>query len=453
MKKKQLQNQSSLKILSGDYTNLLSFLKEKRQSDVAPPEFINDAIEKIWGEKLSPEEHVSRIINDVKKNKDEAVKKYSQLFDRSQYDKIEVTRDEIREAFDLISTQQIEAIQFAINRVRQYHTRQLAHGPVSFSERGVGMIIRPLQRIGIYMTGSDVALPSSIIHAAIPGVVAGVNEIYGVTSAMQDGKVNPLKLVAAQLAGVQKIFRASGPQAIAAFAYGTESIPAVDKIFGPGNLFVTLAKQQVFGKVGIDALNGPTETLIIADNKASVDLVAADLLAQAEHDQLATPLLITDSADLAASVVRAVESQIKTLDREPIARAAIANGGALVVNDLTDAIKLANEYAPEHLCLLVEEPGELIPSIVNAGGIFVGESSPEVLGDYTAGPSHIMPTGGSARFSSPLSVLDFLKITSIIEFESHELYRQGPYASELARSEGLTGHARSIDMRIEGIDD
>lgn len=450
MKKKQLQNQSSLKILSGDYAHLLSFLKEKRSSTINIPEFISDMIEEMWGEKLNPEEHVSRIIDDVKKNKDEAVKKYSQLFDKSQYDKIEVTRDEIREAFDLISDQQIEAIKFTINRIQQYHTRQLAHGPVSFSERGTGMIVRPLQRAGIYMTGSDASLPSSIIHAAIPGVVAGVDEIYGVTSAMQDGKVNPLKLVAAQLAGVQRIFRASGPQAIAAFAYGTESIPAVDKIFGPGNLFVTLAKQQVFGTVGIDALYGPTETMIIADDQASVDLVAADLLAQAEHDQLATPLLITDSADLASSVVKAVESQLETLDREIIARVAVANGGALVVKDLDDAITLANEYAPEHLCLLVEEPKKLIPSIVNAGGIFVGESSPEVLGDYTAGPSHIMPTGGSARFSSPLSVLDFLKITSIVEFDSHELYRQGPYASELARAEGLTGHARSIDMRIEG---
>ncbi|MCH2658006.1 MAG: histidinol dehydrogenase, partial [Dehalococcoidia bacterium] len=191
-------------------------------------------------------------------------------------------------------------------------------------------------------------------------------------------------------------------------------------------------------------------TLIIADSSASVDLVAADLLAQAEHDQLATPLLITDSADLASAVVEAVEMQLKTLDREAIARVAVANGKAIVVNDLYEAISLANEYAPEHLCLLVEKPKELIPSIVNAGGIFVGESSPEVLGDYTAGPSHIMPTGGSARYSSPLSVLDFLKITSIIEFDDHEIYRQGPYASELARSEGLTGHARSLEMRIEG---
>ncbi len=450
MKNKQFEDQPSLTILSGDYSTLFSFLKKKRQSDVVLPDFINDAIEEIWGEKISPEEHVSRIIDDVKNSKDEAVNKYSQLFDKSKYEKIEVTQDEIREAFDLIAPEQIDAIKFTINRIRQYHIRQLKHGPVSFSERGTGMIVRPLQRVGIYMTGSDAALPSSIIHAAIPGVVAGVNEIYGVTSAMQDGKINPLKLVAAQLAGVQKIFRASGPQAIAAFAYGTESIPPVDKIFGPGNLFVTLAKQQLFGKVGIDALYGPTETLIIADSKASVDLVAADLLAQAEHDQLATPLLITDSAGLASAVVGAVEMQLKTLDRETIARAAIANGKAIVVNDLCEAISLANEYAPEHLCLLVENPEKLIPTIMNAGGIFVGESSPEVLGDYTAGPSHIMPTGGSARFSSPLSVLDFLKITSLIEFDDHEVYRQGPYASALARSEGLTGHARSIEMRIEG---
>jgi histidinol dehydrogenase len=288
------------------------------------------------------------------------------------------------------------------------------------------MVVRPLQRAGIYMPGTEAALPSSVIHTAVPGVVAGVDEVIGVTAAQADGTVNPLKLIAARMAGVQRVFRASGAQAIAALAVGTETIPRVDKIFGPGNLFVTLAKQQLFGRVGIDALYGPTETLVIADESARIDLVAADLLAQAEHDRLATPVLITPSRKVAEATADEIERQLETLERGEIARAAVERGGAVIAKDLAEAVELANEFAPEHLCLLVADPEELVPSIRNAGGIFVGESSPEVLGDYTAGPSHVMPTGGSARFASPLSVLDFLKVTSLVSFDEHELDRQGP---------------------------
>ena len=235
-----------------------------------------------------------------------------------------------------------------------------------------------------------------------------------------------------------------------ALAFGTDTIPRVDKIYGPGNLFVTLAKQQLFGRVGIDAIYGPTETLVIADETASIDLVAADLLAQAEHDRLATPILLATSRAVAEATAVAIEAQLEQLERGDIARAAIERGGAVVVADLAEAVQLSNEFAPEHLCLLVDEPSSLVPSIRNAGGIFVGESSPEVLGDYTAGPSHVMPTGGSARFASPLTVMDFLKVTSVVAFDAHELDRQGPYAATLARSEGLTAHARSIERRIEG---
>ena len=300
------------------------------------------------------------------------------------------------------------------------------------------------------MTGSAAALPSSVIHTAVPAAVAGVEEIIGVTAARADGTVNPLKLVAARTSGVTRVFRASGAQALAALAFGTETIPRVDKIFGPGGLFVTLAKQQLFGRVGIDALYGPTETLVLADAAASAELCAADLLAQAEHDVLATPVLITTSADLAERVAAEVESQLPELERELIARAAIERGGAVVAADLDEAIALANEFAPEHLCLLTEEPESIVDRITAAGGIFVGESSPEVLGDYTAGPSHVMPTGGSARFASPLSVLDFLKVTSTISMQAEDLARLGPFAADLARAEGLTGHARSIERRLEG---
>ena len=312
------------------------------------------------------------------------------------------------------------------------------------------MLVRPLRRAGVYMAGTGAALPSSVIHTAVPAIVAGVDEVYGVTAVRADGSVNPLKLVAARLAGVRTVYKASGAQALGALAFGTETIPRVDKIFGPGGIFVTIAKQQLFGRVGIDALYGPTETLVLADDSAAPDLAAADLLAQAEHDVLATPVLITLSRAMAEAVAATVEEQLVGLEREAIARAAIERGGAVVAGSLDEAIELAEEFAPEHLCLLVEDAEALVSRIRCAGGIFVGESSPEVLGDYTAGPSHVMPTGGSARFASPLTVLDFLKVTSVVALNEEDLDRLGPYAARLARAEGLTAHAASIERRIAG---
>jgi histidinol dehydrogenase len=440
----------SLQIVDGADAARSSVLKRDPFGAPELPEALQQSIEELWGEPLSAADHVARILAEVATKGDEAVTRLSRRFDGSSYEAIEVSREEVTAAFALVPPEQIDAIEFAANRVRHYHREQMVHAPQTFEARGAGMIVQPLQRVGVYMTGSDAALPSSVIHTAVPGVVAGVDEVIGVTAAQADGTVNPLKLVAARFAGIHRIFRASGAQAIAALAYGTDTIPAVDKIYGPGNLFVTLAKQQLFGWVGIDAIYGPTETLVIADETASIDLVAADLLAQAEHDRLATPVLITTSRAVAETVAEAIEVQLETLERGEIARAAIERGGAVVAADLDEAVALANEFAPEHLCLLVEEPAALVPQIRNAGGIFVGESSPEVLGDYTAGPSHVMPTGGSARFASPLSVLDFLKITSVISFDAHELERQGPYAAMLARAEGLTAHASSIERRIEG---
>ena len=312
------------------------------------------------------------------------------------------------------------------------------------------MVVRPIAIAGVYMTGSEVALPSSVIHTVIPAAVAGVGEIIGVTPARADGTVHPLKLVAAKLSGVDRVFRASGAQGIAALAFGTETIPRVDKIYGPGGVFVTLAKQQLFGRVGIDALYGPTETLVLADGAAAPDLCAADLIAQAEHDVMATPVLITTSRALAEAVATEVDQQLVDLDRAEIARAALARGGAVVAADMDEAIMLANEFAPEHLCLLTEDAEALAKRITNAGGLFIGEHSPEVLGDYTAGPSHVMPTGGSARFASPLSTSDFLHTTSLIALGEGDIERLGPAAAALARAEGLTAHARSIGLRLEG---
>ncbi|MSQ42295.1 MAG: histidinol dehydrogenase [Dehalococcoidia bacterium] len=420
-----------------------------RVFDPALPEAVRVSIRETFGADLTASQVVARIVADVRREGDAAVTRYSQRFDRSAYRAIEVTREEIDAAFEQVPGELLEALEVAANRVHDHHERQAAHGPRDFTYGGTGMIVRPLQRVGIYMTGSDTVLPSTVIHTAVPARVAEVEQILGVTAARADGSVHPLKLVAAEIAGVHRIFRASGAQAIAALAFGTETIPRVDKVCGPGNVFVTLAKQQLYGVVGIDGLYGPTETLVIADDSADPRLCAADLLAQAEHDALATPVLITLSRAHAEAVAAEVELQLAGLERAEIARAAVARGGAIVAASLDEAMELANEFAPEHLCLLTERPEELVELVRNAGGVFVGKHSPEVLGDYVAGPSHVMPTGGSARFASPLTVFDFLKVISTIELPRERLFEIGPAAAALARTEGLTAHARSIELRLE----
>jgi histidinol dehydrogenase len=328
----------------------------------------------------------------------------------------------------------------------------LEHCQKGFFEEGLGMRVRPIERAGMYAAGSAIVYPSSILMTVIPAKVAGVREIYVTTPASPDGRVSPLKLVAADMAGVDAVFCASGAQAIAAMAYGTQSVPRVDKICGPGNLFVTLAKQQLFGAVGIDAMYGPTETVVVADDSADAALCAADLLAQAEHDALARPILLTPSLPFAKAVEEEIERQLLEIERSEVARTALENGGAVVSDGLEQAIDLANEFAPEHLCLLVRDAGRWVDRVRNAGGLFVGEDSPEAMGDYTAGPSHVMPTGGSARYSSPLNVLDFLKITNVVEVGDDALRLLGPAAAAIARAEGLTAHARAIEMRLKKVD-
>jgi histidinol dehydrogenase len=406
------------------------------------------------GEALSADEAVRRIVTAVRDEGDAALRRFSLAIDGFEPAAFQVSEAEFEAARSAVDRETRQALQLAAERVRRYHERQLEHAVRSFEAGDVGQVVRPLRRVGLYVPGTAVVYPSSVLHTALPAVVAGVEEIViasPVSPATDDapgGMVSALKLVAAEIAGVSTVYKVGGAQAIAALAYGTESIAAVDKIFGPGNRFVTEAKRLVFGDVGIDALYGPTETVIVADESADAELCAADLLAQAEHDTVAAPLLITSSAALAEAVARLVPEQAATLERGEIALAAFANrGGVVLTEDVEEAIALANEYAPEHMALVVRDAERYVGQVRNAGGLFVGESSPEALADYVAGPSHVMPTGGSARYASPLHVGEFLKITSVLRASEGLLEEVGSAAATIARAEGLTGHARSLEVR------
>lgn len=404
-----------------------------------------------FGQELHPDEVVRRIIRDVRDDGDNAVRYYNTKLDGATVDALRVTPDEIREAYDTVDNEVIDALKLAAGRVRTYHEQQLRGALFDFNSNGLGQVTRPIQRAGIYVPGTVAPLPSTVLMCCIPARVAGVDEVYVTSPVLADGTVPAVKLVAADIAGVDGIFKAGGAQGIAAFAYGTESIPRVDKIAGPGGLFVTIAKKQVFGDVGIDSVYGPTETMIIADESADAEHVAADLLAQAEHDALATPILLTPSHHLADEVSRALERQLRDLERAKIAGAALeTRGGCILVSDLDQAIDLANEFAPEHLCLLIEDPTAYAHKVRNAGGIFMGDASPEAVGDYVAGPSHTMPTGGAARWSGPLSVHDFLKRIAVVNLPDEAVEELAQAASILARAEGLTAHARSVERRLQG---
>lgn len=404
-----------------------------------------------FGQELSPDEVVRRIIRDVREDGDNAVRFHNSRLDGAQAEELRVSESDIRAAYDAVDTEVVEALKFAAERIRRYHEQQMRGSFFDFNQNGLGQLTRAIQRVGLYIPGTRAPLPSTVLMCAIPARVAGVDEVYMTSPILPDGSVPAVKLVAADIAGVDGVFRAGGAQGVAAFAYGTETIPRVDKICGPGGLFVTVAKKQVFGDVGIDSIYGPTETVVIADESADPEIVAADLLAQAEHDALASPILLTPSHYLADEVSRAIERQLRTLERRKIASASLENrGGCILVNDIDHAIELANYYAPEHLCLIVENPMAYAPKVRNAGGLFLGESSPEAIGDYTAGPSHTMPTGGSARWSSPLSVNDFLKITSVVNIPDEVTEELARAASVLARAEGLTAHASAVERRIQG---
>jgi histidinol dehydrogenase len=403
----------------------------------------------VVGEVATVEEAVRRILEDVRNEGDAAVLRYSQAFDGVSYPSLAVPEREIHDAQRAVEPALVDALRLAADRIRAFHKAQLERTLRGFSEAGVGVQVRALDSVGVYVPGTAVVYPSSLLMTVIPARVMGVGDIAVVSPACANGEVSPLKLLAAEIAGVKRVFRASGAQAVAALAYGTETIPKVDKICGPGNVFVTLAKRELFGTVGIDALYGPTETVVVADGSADPVLCAADLLAGAEHDDLAVPVLITTSESLAEQVDEEIEAQISGLERREVARASLeAQGGVAVVGSVEEALELVNEFAPEHLCLHLADAERWLPLVRNAGGIFVGQGSPETLGDYTAGPSHVMPTGGTARFSSPLGVQDFLKVTSVVATDAETLRALGPATAAIARAEGLTGHARSIELRL-----
>lgn len=417
------------------------------ETEVTPA--ISQRIEQLFEEAISPEEVVRRILKAIRDGSDNAVTYWTEKIDGVKLDTLYVPEIEIQDALDTIPQKIAEALQIAAERIENFHRQQISRLG-DWYEDGLGQLIRPIARVGIYVPGGTAPLPSSLLMSAIPALVAGVEEIIICTPPQKNGTVNPVILAAAGVCGIKKVFKVGGAQAIAAMAYGTQTIPRVDKIVGPGNLFVTLAKRQVFGAVGIDGLPGPTETMIIADDSANPALAAADLLAQAEHDVLASAILVTPSHEFARAVQYEVARQLEQLGRdEIIAQALSGQGGIVIVDDLVEAFDVANEYAAEHLCLLLEDPFAWIGEVKNAGGIFLGEGSFEVLGDYVAGPSHVMPTGGTARFASPLNVLDFLKITSVIGLDNDLAAELSKTAAVLAHAESLTAHAAAAEARIQ----
>ena len=400
----------------------------------------------------SVEEPVREIIAQVRAKGDEALKRYTKEFDGVDITSVEVGQGAIDEGFRMADPMLVDILYRASERVAAFHQHQVRNSFLVNEEDGIlmGQKIIPLERVGLYVPGGTAAYPSSVIMNCIPAKLAGVKEIVMVTPPGKDGKIPPNILAAARICGVNRVFRVGGAQAIAALAYGTESVPRVDKIVGPGNQFVAEAKKQVFGKVGIDMVAGPSEILVIADGKCDPRIVAADLLSQAEHDKNASAVLVTDSEALAAAVQAAIEEQLPKLRREEIARASIDTNGKIIVADSLDtAVEIANEIAPEHLEVCVDQPFDYLDKIKNAGSIFLGRNCPEALGDYFAGPNHTLPTSGTARFSSPLSVDDFVKKTQYTYYTRPALEKAQPTVSIFAKQEGLTAHARSIDIRFD----
>lgn len=443
-------NSSRITIVEG-YSSAAARLERRGEFvQTELPSLFADRIEEVFGERLSARQVVDRIVDDVKAEGDAAVARYTLAFDGQVANGFEVPRDAWHSAWSEIGPELQEALSVTSDRVQRFHERQVRQSWFDPEALGIfGQIVRPLERVGIYTPGGSAALPSSLLMTAIPARVAGVKEILISAPPRHEGGVAPIILAAAMVAGVDRVFAIGGAQAIAAMAFGTATVPHVDKILGPGNIFVALAKQRVFGAVDIDQIAGPTETLLIADHSADVELVAADMLAQAEHDEQASAILVTTSPELSANVAAELERQLVTLERAQIARASLRRNGLIVIVDtLDEAVALSNSYAPEHLCLLVERPWDLVPRIEHAGGIFIGEQSPEALGDYTAGPSHVMPTGGTARFSSPVNVRDFTKFISVAAANPDAIRALGPATIALARAEGLGGHASAIDRRL-----
>lgn len=398
---------------------------------------------------------VAEIIENVKNRGDAALFEYCERFDKAKLSSLEVTEDEIEEAFASVDEKFIDILRRAAKNIRKFHERQVKNSFIINDEDGIviGQKIIPLDRAGLYVPGGTAAYPSTVLMDSIPAIIAGCREVVITTPPGYDGKINPVILAAARIAGVKRIFKVGGAQAVAALAYGTESIPRVDKIVGPGNAFVAEAKRQVFGRVAIDMIAGPSEILVVADGSANPAHVAADLLSQAEHDKMASAVLVTDSEALAAAVSDEIEHQLAHLPRAEIARVSIDNNGKIIVaENLSAAIEISNELAPEHLELCVDNPFDWLDKIRHAGSIFMGKNCPEALGDYFAGPNHTLPTSGTAKFSSPLSVDDFVKKSQYTYYTKEALSRVADDIAYFAEKEGLSAHARSATIRTKGDD-
>ena len=399
----------------------------------------------IFGEPLTVVQAVRRVLDEVRRDGDDAVRSFARRIDGREPDSIEVPPDRWEAAVRALPAEQMDALRTAVGRIRAYHEASMPRG-WSDDAAGYGEAVVPIQRVGLYVPGGTAEYPSTVLMTALPAKVAGVPEVVMCTPSPSTAA-----LAAASLAGVDRVFEIGGAQAIGAMAFGTATVPRVDKICGPGSIFVSVAKREVYGHVDIDGQYGPTETVVIADNSTDPVLAAADLLAQAEHDEMATPILVATDATTAERITDEVNRQLGSLERSAVAGAAVEGQGvAVVVDSVDEAIELANAFAPEHLCLLVRDAGSYVGAVRNAGGIFVGHESPEVIGDYVAGPSHVMPTGATARYASSLNVHHFLRHMPIVKLSTSTLREVGPAAATIARAEGLTAHARAVELRLEG---
>lgn len=438
-----------MKIVRG-FDNARRLLCDGRGLDLEDvPQAVRDGIRRVFGAPLTPLQVVERIVRDVRRDGDEAVRRLTIALDSAAPDEFEVPYSTIAKARRQAPPNVVDALETAAERIRAFHEAAVNKGWMDYAA-GYGQIVNAVERAGAYIPGGTALYPSTVLMTAIPARVAGVREVVMCTPTKGGGLPHPTVLAAAAIAGVDRVFTIGGAQAIAAMAYGTETIPRVDTICGPGNIFVTLAKKLVYGDVGIDGLYGPTETVVVADDTSNPTLCAVDLLAQAEHDALARPVMITDSERLATAVVGEVQARLERLDRGAIARASVEEQGCIVVvNSIDEAVELANRFAPEHLCLMTRDPWAHLGRVRNAGAVFIGEFSHEVLGDYVAGPSHVMPTAGTARFNSGLGVHSFVKISPVVALSGATSAQISGAASALGRAEGLTAHAEAAEIREE----
>ncbi len=433
-----------MKVIKGFEESKRALTRRVVAQDVSVSPKLAAGLQNMFGT-AQPDEAVGIIISEVRKRGDAALRDLSQKISSIKLDSIEVARDEIEAAYKRTSPELIQAIETAARQVKLFHDRQFAALSEGLKRMAPGTVARILERVGLYVPGGTASYPSSVLMTAIPARSAGVNQIIICTPPGKDGRIPDMTLTAAKIAGVDRLFAVGGAQAVAAMAYGTDSIPAVDKICGPGNIFVMLAKKHVYGVVDIDGLQGPSEVLIIADEHADPARCAADMLAQAEHDGMAQSILVTTADTLAEKVQQQIADKKPTLSREPIIEESLAHYGIVcVVDNLAQAVEMANAYAPEHLVILAKDSTKLVTGIRNAGCVFVGEHPTVVMGDYIAGPSHALPTSGTARFASPLNVTDFVRLMNVVAVDDKMVRELGPAAAVLAEAEGLTAHARAV---------